>query len=159
MRGFQGWREHKFQAVGQKDYNTLRLQDMKWPGEWTMKRSKLLALSPLCHKHIWLDKKSILHNPFKYAWPLPGSLTMSLPAVTPYRQWSDSIAGYPGGGGCDLHLDTPCALLVVAFQSCTVQWRLDGISHLRPSTSAHIYALLLQRMPPWLTSVTSISIN
>lgn len=49
------------------------------------------------------------------------SLTVSLPAVSPDREGRDSISGDPGGGGCDLHLDTPCTLLVVAFQCCAVQ--------------------------------------
>lgn len=51
----------------------------------------------------------------------PVHLTVSLPAVPSYREGSDSIAGDPRGGGGDLHLDAPCALLVVALQSCSVQ--------------------------------------
>ena len=48
-------------------------------------------------------------------------LTVSLPAVSPYREGGDGIAGDPGGGGCDLHLDTPRALFVVALQRRSVQ--------------------------------------
>lgn len=73
------------------------------------------------------------------------SLTMSLPAVSPDREGGDSISGDPGWGGCDLHLDTPCTLLVVALQCCAVQRRLDGITHLRARTSTRPQILLLQR--------------
>lgn len=49
------------------------------------------------------------------------TLTVSLPAVSPDGQRGDSIAGDPGGGGCDLHLDAACTLLIVALQRCTVE--------------------------------------
>lgn len=62
-------------------------------------------------------------------------LTVSLPAVSPDWEGCDSIAGDPGGSGCDLHLDTPCTLLVVALQCCATQWRFDGITHLRSTST------------------------
>lgn len=59
---------------------------------------------------------------------------MSLPAVSPDGQRGDSVAGDPGGGWRDLHLDAPSALLVVALQRRAVQRGLDGVAHLWPNT-------------------------
>lgn len=147
---------------------------VKWTGGWTLTRSKRLALSfgmdlfynlqfyvffSVFHKNVinWKCVRELFFcfselsfNNYAptclFAFFLCMRLTVSLPAVAPDGEGGDSISGDPGGGGCDLHLDTPSTLLIVALQCCAVQRRLDGITHLRENRSTHLQSLLLQRM-------------
>lgn len=98
----------------------------------------------------WAPTDSSLYLLF---FPLCMRLTVSLPAVSPDREGGDSISGNPGGGGCDLHLDTSCTFLVVALQRCAMQWRLDGVTHLmaRKSTVNKALLITVTTQEFWLT--------